>query len=160
MKLEAYIPGIRLNSANFTLRAASKRARFQQASHARKTRADVTMVLNSRFGKKPPFDLPVEVTITRMAPGEFDQHDNLPHSAKHVTDAIATWFGREDRDKRFVWRFEQAKDRHHGIKIRIVGNLCGKIDQCACCGSVLSCNLEKGHQGPCNQLNDGGRDGR
>jgi hypothetical protein len=151
MKLEAFIPGIELWSANETLRASSRRARFRQAAHARKTKSDVTMVLQSRFGKRPPFGLPVVVCITRVSPGEFDRHDNLPHGAKHVTDAVADWFGKADRDKGFTWTFDQIKGRHHGIKIAITGNLCGDTSTCKCCGATVSCQLERGHDGPCER---------
>jgi hypothetical protein len=149
MILEVVIPGIVLKSLNVTLAGASRRARFQQASSARKQRADVAIVLASRYGVRPPFGLPVEVTIIRLSPGELDQHDNLPGSAKHVTDSIAEWFGHPDKSPGFTWRFEQRKARHYAVGIRIVGGMCQKAITCGCCGTRLSCCLDPGHAGPC-----------
>lgn len=147
--LDVVIPGIVLKSLNISLANASRRARFQQASSVRKQRADVTMVLTSRFGVRPPFDLPAEITITRLSPGELDSHDNLPGSSKHVADAIAKGFGIPDNDKGFTWLFDQRKARNYAVGIRIVGDLCPGLITCGCCGTRLRCYLDPGHAGPC-----------
>jgi len=147
--LEAFIPGIRLRSLNEVLSNATRRERFREASTARKQRSDVTLVLVSRFGKLPPLELPVEVTITRHSPGELDGHDNLSGSAKHVTDAIAAWFKVPDKDPGIRWRFGQKLDRHYGVSIRIVGDFCEGFVTCPHCDSKLPCVLDRGHEGPC-----------
>jgi hypothetical protein len=53
--------------------------------------------------------LPCVVTLTRIAPGTLDAHDNLPSALKHVVDAIATELGVPDNDPRITWQYAQEK---------------------------------------------------
>ncbi len=70
-----------------------------------------------------PIPLPVSVTITRYAPYELDDMDNLPVSQKYVFDAICDFLipglnpGRADRDKRIKGKCEQVKSKAYGVKI-------------------------------------------
>ena len=55
-----------------------------------------------------PFELPLTVTITRVAPRALDD-DNLASSQKHVRDGIADALGIDDRDPRVSWRYAQRR---------------------------------------------------
>lgn len=113
------IPGIELKSQNQNLRGQSRGALMAKVRRAHKQREDVTMVLQSRFGKVPPAP-PLTITLTRIAPGTLDAHDSLPPSFKHVADAVAAWIGLDDADKRLTWKYDQRRDgRSYGITIRI-----------------------------------------
>ena len=58
---------------------------------------------------------PCRVTLTRIAPRDLDEHDNLPAAFKTIIDAIADRLvpglapGRADGDKRITWEFAQRK---------------------------------------------------
>ncbi len=152
-RLQVFVPGVRLKSLNEMLAVGTLRGRFREASSARKQIADVTMMLQSRFGRTPPVGLPVRVTVTRHSPGKFDKHDNLTASAKHVVDAIAKWFGKKDDDPGFTWLFDQHKDRHYGVGIDIVAHCPGET-VCACCGAKHQCVLDQGHAGDCKRAEE------
>ncbi len=116
--LSVMIPGIVLKSQNQQLRGVSRGARMGAAARIRKQRADVTMVLRSRFGVSPA--PPLTITVTRVAPGALDAHDNLPPACKAIVDAIAAWIGLDDRDPRLTWRYAQARDgKSYAVGIRI-----------------------------------------
>lgn len=63
----------------------------------------------------------LRVTMTRIAPGRFDEGDNLEASAKHVRDALAAWLGVNDRDPRVTWKVEQERRgvREYGCRVEI-----------------------------------------
>lgn len=73
---------------------------------------------------RPP--LPCLVTLTRIAPREFD-YDNLVSSFKNTRDTIADWLipglapGRADGDKRITWEYKQEKrnPKEHALRIEI-----------------------------------------
>lgn len=114
-----HIPGIQLRSLNQGFRGVSMGARYAMAAKVRAQRQQVTLVLRSKLGLRPP-EPPLTITVTRVAPGELDAHDNLPGACKHVVDAIAEWLGLDDRDRRLSWRYEQSRDgRSCGVTIRI-----------------------------------------
>ncbi len=68
--------------------------------------------------------LPCIVTLTRLAPREFD-YDNMVPAFKHVKDSIADLIipglapGRADGSKQIEWRYEQEKAKKQGIRIQI-----------------------------------------
>lgn len=62
--------------------------------------------------------LPVDVTITRIAPRKLDD-DNLAASAKNLRDGIADALGCKDHDPRVSWRYEQAKGLPKQYAVRI-----------------------------------------
>jgi len=126
--MEIYIPGIRLVSPNVTFRNASMLSRMRTAKQARKQRADTLLVLQTQ--KRPK--LPVAVTITHHGPSEIDGHDNLSVAAKHVTDAVAEWFGVADKDKRISWRYEQERSSRYAVSILIEMRLTlmSDLEQC------------------------------
>ena len=58
---------------------------------------------------------PCHVRLTRIAPRDLDEHDNLRSAFKSIIDAISDRLipglaaGRADGDKRITWEFAQRK---------------------------------------------------
>lgn len=75
--------------------------------------------------EKPNIKLPCTCTLTRIAPRELDDHDNLRTSLKWVVDAIASELtgnhipGRADSNKNITWIFKQKKGgvREYGLGV-------------------------------------------
>ncbi len=65
---------------------------------------------------------PITVTITRVAPSNGLDDDNLVGSAKGVRDGVADALGIDDRDPRVTWCYAQrrAKKGDWSVEIRIV----------------------------------------
>lgn len=42
-------------------------------------------------------DLPIRLTLIRIAPRKLDAHENLPMCFKSIVDGIADWLGVDDR---------------------------------------------------------------
>jgi len=68
-----------------------------------------------------PKKLPLNVTITRVAPRFLDPTDNLPGSAKAVIDEVAAQLRVDDADPRVTWAVKQERNAPHtyGVIIRI-----------------------------------------
>lgn len=58
------------------------------------------------------------VTLTRCAPRELDD-DNLARAFKATRDGVADALGVDDRDKRLVWRYEQAKAKVPAVRVEL-----------------------------------------
>ena len=54
--------------------------------------------------------LPLIVTLTRIAPSNGLDDDNLARSLKGVRDEVAEWLGVDDRDRKTV-RYEYEQER-------------------------------------------------
>ena len=67
-----------------------------------------------------PLRLPLDVTITRIAPRVLDG-DNLQGAAKAVRDGIADALGVDDRDPRVRWIYGQRRGTpgQHAVELRI-----------------------------------------
>lgn len=67
-----------------------------------------------------PFEFPLVVTITRVAPRALDD-DNLAGSQKHVRDGIADALGIDDRDPRVSWRYAQRRGepKQYAVEVSI-----------------------------------------
>lgn len=63
--------------------------------------------------------LPCVVTITRLAPSNGLDTDNLLSSQKGVRDQIATWLGVDDRDPRVTWEYAQERAREYGVRVEV-----------------------------------------
>jgi hypothetical protein len=71
--------------------------------------------------------LPLEITLTRVAPNSLDTHDNLPMSMKYYVDALADKIipglpkGHADDDIRLKWHYSQEKGhpKQYAIKVKI-----------------------------------------
>jgi len=61
------------------------------------------------------------VTLTRIAPGLLDGHDNLPRSLKACVDEIAAVLDVDDKDARVEWRYgqEQGKRGEYAVRVHI-----------------------------------------
>lgn len=92
-------------------RARQKRAKEQR------TLARMTLIRELRSAK---FELPIRVTLTRIAPNRLDS-DNLAGSGKHVRDGVADALGVNDRDDRVEWIVQQERGapRTYGVRVRV-----------------------------------------
>lgn len=61
--------------------------------------------------------LPVAVTLTRIAPSNGLDDDNLRGALKAVRDGVADAFGLDDRDGRIRWQYGQAHGKDYGVRI-------------------------------------------
>ena len=115
MAITLFLRGTRLDSI------LNKREHWG-AKNARKNR-HMTAFSNAVTGHVRPTQLPLDVTITRVAPGRgLDPTDNLPASAKNVIDAIARWLDIDDRHDhlvRYEVRQERCKRADLGVRIEI-----------------------------------------
>jgi hypothetical protein len=93
----------------------SKRAR-RAAEH----RALARMALAGPL-RACPCVLPVQVTLTRVAPRELDVGDNLPASMKACRDSVADALGVDDRTPLVDWVYRQrrGKPREYAVEIQI-----------------------------------------
>ena len=62
---------------------------------------------------------PITATITRIAPGTLDAHDNLPRALKACVDEIAAVLDVDDKDKRVSWQYAQEKGRPKEYAVRV-----------------------------------------
>lgn len=72
---------------------------------------------NSRGLRVQP---PCTVQLTRLAPAELDQGDNLESSLKAVRDGVADWLGVNDRDPRVIWIYGQERQKQYGVRIEVL----------------------------------------
>ena len=65
---------------------------------------------------------PCSVKLTRVAPSNGLDQDNLVSSMKSVIDAIAKALGVDDRDKRITWSYDQrrGKPKQYAVEVRVV----------------------------------------
>ncbi len=79
------------------------------------------------LSERPPITIPCSVVLTRIAPRELDEHDNLRMSLKWCADAVAEYLvpgkavGRADDCKKIKWDYKQKKGgvREYGISIEL-----------------------------------------
>lgn len=63
-------------------------------------------------------ELPVVVTITRLAPRKLDD-DNCIAGCKAVRDEVAKFLGVDDADPRVTWRYAQERAKTYACRISI-----------------------------------------
>ena len=80
---------------------------FTRARRVRAERHAVGIVLACERHNRP--QLPCTVTLTRIAPSEGLDGDNLQGSLKAVRDAVAGWFGIDDKSPLIEWEYAQRK---------------------------------------------------
>lgn len=87
---------------------------------AKGQRTPVGLVMRTALAAHPA-RLPLEVTLTRIAPRELDD-DNLRGALKSVRDGVADALGLDDRDSRVVWAYGQRKGvpKEQAVEIRLV----------------------------------------
>lgn len=94
---------------------------------AKRHKKQKLMIKKVFLSERPPVQPPCIVSITRIAPRELDEHDNLRVSLKWIADALAEYLvpgkanGRADDDKRIQWHFSQKKGliREYGVYVKI-----------------------------------------
>jgi hypothetical protein len=111
MAIDVSIPGVRLASLNALAREHWRNRQRRAKDHH--------LIVRAMLWPHTPWriDKPVVVTITRIGPRKLDD-DNLAGSGKHVRDAVASCFDRDDADTFFAWQYEQQKG-DYGVRIRI-----------------------------------------
>jgi len=66
--------------------------------------------------QRPP--VPCSVLLTRLAPSNGLDDDNLTGSLKSVRDEVAKWLGVDDRDRLTVrYRYAQQRSKTWGVRI-------------------------------------------
>jgi len=101
------------NSVTFPMHTArGQNAREHHMIRARRVKKEKKAVAQWLLVSRMPKTLPAGsvVTITRIAPGNGLDDDNLSGSAKAVRDAVAAWIGVDDRHRHLV-RYEYAQER-------------------------------------------------
>lgn len=86
------------------------------SKEAARQREAVAMALLAARSTLPAF--PVAVAFTRHG-GKMDPH-NLQGTLKHVIDEVAKFYGVDDGDPRWRFRFEQERSKFHGVGIEIM----------------------------------------
>ena len=77
--------------------------------------------------ERPQITIPCNVVLTRIAPRQLDEHDNLRMSLKYIADSVAEYLcpgkaiGRADDDKGIEWHYKQKKGqvRERGVIIEM-----------------------------------------
>lgn len=87
--------------------------RAARAKTHRKAAYAITKVIAS--GQR----LPVAVTLTRIAPSNGLDDDNLRGALKSVRDGVADAFGLDDRDPRIEWRYWQVRGKGYAVAIEV-----------------------------------------
>ena len=77
----------------------------------------VTVGLLNPF--KPYLRLPATVRMTRQAPSNGLDDDNLRSALKYVRDSIAYILGVDDRDPRVRWEYDQGRAKEYGVWVEI-----------------------------------------
>lgn len=103
-----------LNGSQGFSRGATFAAAKKRKQHRDVTRWSLLGVLLAEGVK-----LPVDVTITRIAPRKLDD-DNLAASAKSVRDGIADALGCKDNDPRVTWTYAQERGAAKAYAVRIL----------------------------------------
>jgi hypothetical protein len=63
--------------------------------------------------------LPVAVTLTRIAPSNGLDDDNLRGALKAVRDGVADALQVDDRDPRVTWRYGQQRGKEYGVMVEM-----------------------------------------
>jgi hypothetical protein len=92
-------------------------AREHPMARHRRVKAEREAVAWTLKGKPVP-QLPVVVTMTRLAPSNGLDDDNLASAMKPVRDQIAAWLGVDDRSPLVRWVCDQRRDKW-GVEVQI-----------------------------------------
>ena len=63
--------------------------------------------------------LPAVVTMTRIAPSNGLDDDNLQGGLKSVRDGVADALQVDDRDPRVTWRYGQQRGKGYGVLVEL-----------------------------------------
>lgn len=87
---------------------ANKREHWTKRAKRSKAHRTATALMLQTCGRKPP-ELPVKVTLTRIAPRSLDT-DNLAGGFKGLRDAVAEWLGADDKPGSGIeWAYAQCR---------------------------------------------------
>jgi hypothetical protein len=78
------------------------------AERAKRSREHKTAVYYALQAAKAPHQLPLTVTLTRVAPRTLDD-DNNTSGLKAARDGVALWLMRNDADPGIAWKYGQRK---------------------------------------------------
>lgn len=78
-----------------------------RARRVKKERHAVAWVMNRKAA--PPAGTPVVVLLTRDAPSNGLDDDNLQGALKAVRDQVADWLKRDDADPSIKWQYAQRR---------------------------------------------------
>ncbi len=109
--------GMRLKNPLNGDQGISKAAVFASARSRKAIRGAVLGTLTCMRKGLP--GLPVMVTITRVAPSNGLDDDNLRAACKSVRDGVADFYAMNDRDPRLEWRYAQERGRKGQYDCRI-----------------------------------------
>lgn len=84
-------------------------AREHHMARARRVKAE-RLLIGGRLVAHPKPALPCVVTLTRIAPSNGLDDDNLASALKGVRDAFAVWIGVDDK-RRDVVRYQYEQER-------------------------------------------------
>ena len=68
---------------------------------------------------KPPKP-PCTVKLTRLAPSNGLDGDNLQSSMKGVRDQIAAWIGIDDKSPLVTWQYDQKRAKDYGVIVEVI----------------------------------------
>ncbi len=81
----------------------------QKRAKAQRSTAGVVVLAALREPGRPRVAPPCTVTLTRLAPSNGLDTDNLAGSQKHVRDGIADALGIDDRNPAVTWLYDQQR---------------------------------------------------
>lgn len=116
MRATIVLPG--LKTVSLTNQREHWRSRHSRSKTQRRAVAAAWLAnAEARSWNVEHLPTPIVVTLVRVSPRELDD-DNLRGALKSVRDQVAACFYVDDRDKRFIWLYEQKKGPQ-GVRIEI-----------------------------------------
>lgn len=101
-----------------TMSTLNLREHWAQRARRAKTHRNAAFALAR--SRAATMKLPVTVTLTRIAPSNGLDDDNLRGALKSVRDGIADAFRLDDRDPRIVWRYDQQRGKPYSVKVEMI----------------------------------------
>lgn len=94
-------------------------AREHHMARARRVKAEREAVGWAVATIAPPKP-PCTVTMTRLAPSNGLDGDNLQSSQKGVRDALAKWIGIDDKSPLVTWQYDQQRAKDYGVVVEVI----------------------------------------
>lgn len=103
-----------------TVSAMNAREHWRMRSaRVKAERQAVALVLRG----SPP-ETPCTVTLTRIAPSNGLDDDNLCSALKAARDQVAQWIGVDDRKRDVVrYRYEQQRGKDYAVQVVVMGGI-------------------------------------
>lgn len=91
---------------------------YARGKKVKRERTAVAWSLVALLPRERP-SLPCVVTLTRLAPSNGLDDDNLAGALKAVRDQVAVWLGVDDRRRELVrYRYEQERTKDWGVRVQ------------------------------------------